>query len=68
MKITLHISHAEADDLARAETAARRLGWQVTSRGGFMGKHHTELCAEMSAAALAEMLELASQTVAVVAA
>jgi len=56
MQVTIHISHAEGDDLARVEAAARMLGCEVTSRGGFMGKHHTELSREMDAATLADLL------------
>jgi hypothetical protein len=57
MKATLQISHSETDDLARLQAAARKLGWDVTSRGGFLGKHHTEICIEMDAARLAVLLE-----------
>ncbi len=56
MKITIHISHSEADDLTRAETAARMLGCEVTKRGGFMGTHHTELSREMDVVTLANLL------------
>jgi hypothetical protein len=56
MQVTIHISHAEGDDLSRVEAAARMLGCEVTRRGGFMGKHHTELSREMDAAALASIL------------
>ena len=56
MKVTIHISHSEGDDLSRAETAARMLGCDVTKRGGFMGTHHTELSREMDVATLANLL------------
>ena len=56
MKVTIHISHDEGDDLTRAETAARMLGCEVTKRGGFLGKHHTELSREMDTVMLANLL------------
>ena len=56
MKVTIHISHSEGDDLTRAETAARMLGCEITKRGGFMGNHHTELSREMDVATLANLL------------
>jgi hypothetical protein len=56
MKVTIHLSHAEGDDLTGVEAAARLLGCEVTRRGGFMGKHHTELSREMDAATLASLL------------
>lgn len=56
MKVTIHISHTEADDLAEVEAAARRLGMTPTARGAFMGKHHTELSGTMTASALADLL------------
>jgi hypothetical protein len=56
MKVTIHISHCEGDDLTRAETAARMLGCEITKRGGFMGKHHTELSREMDVVTLANLL------------
>jgi hypothetical protein len=59
MKVTIHITHTEADDLAQVEAAARQLGLDVTSHGGFMGRRHTELAAEMDPATLAALLEAA---------
>jgi hypothetical protein len=56
MQVTIHISHSEGDDLARVEAAARLLGCKITGRGGFMGKHHTELSREMDAATLERLL------------
>jgi hypothetical protein len=56
VKVTIHISHTEADDLAEVEAAARRLGMAVTARGAFMGKSHTEFGAAMSPSALADLL------------
>jgi hypothetical protein len=63
MKVTIHISHTEGDDLTRVETAARMLDWEVNRRGGFMGKHHTELSGEVDAATLANMLIMAEDLV-----
>lgn len=56
VKVTIHITHSETDDLAEVEAAARRLGLTVTQRGGFMGVHHTELGAVMTASTLAGLL------------
>ena len=56
MKVTIHISHTDADDLSEVEAAARRLGMALTARGAFMGKHHTELGGVMTASALADLL------------
>ena len=56
MQVTIHISHAEGDDLTRVEAAARMLGCGVTRRGDFMGRRHTELSREMDAATLASLL------------
>ncbi len=56
MKVTIHISHGEADDLIAVEAAARRLGMTVTQRGAFMGVHHTEFSGAMSASDLAGLL------------
>ena len=56
MKVTIHISHTEADDLAEVEAAARRLGMSLTARGDFMGRRHTELTTTMAPSALAALL------------
>jgi hypothetical protein len=58
VKVTIHISHTEADDLSDVEAAARRLGMTLTARGAFMGKHHTELGGVMTASALADLLSV----------
>jgi hypothetical protein len=57
MKVTIHISHCEADDLAAVEAQATRLGLAVVARGDFMGRRHTEFAGDMSAAALANLLD-----------
>ena len=62
MNVTIQISHGEGDDLAQLSTAAQKLGWAVTSRGGFMGKHQTEIRADIDAASLTDLLELARET------
>ena len=59
MKVTIHITHTEADDLAQVEAAAERLGLDVTSHGGFMGRRHTEMSAEMDAPTLTALLDAA---------
>jgi hypothetical protein len=56
VKVTIHISHTEADYLSAVEAAARRLGMTATARGDFMGKHHTELSGIMTPSALADLL------------
>ena len=67
MKVTIHISHTEADDLAEVEAAARRLGMNLTARGAFMGKHHTELGGAMTPSALAALLAASGEPDAVAA-
>ena len=61
MKITIHINHTEADDLAAVESAARGAGLVLTRRGDFMGRCHTEISGEMSPSALADLLDAAPQ-------
>ena len=61
MKITIHIQHSDAENLADVEAAARRLGLAVSTRGDFMGQHHAELVGEMSADALADLLDVAPE-------
>ena len=56
MKISIHISHTEADDLDGVEAAAEALGLDVAARGGFMGRQHMEITADLSPADLEAML------------
>ncbi len=56
MKVTIHISYSEGEDLTGVEVGARMLGCEITKRGGFMGNHHAELSREMDAATLANLL------------
>ena len=64
MKVTIHISHGEAEDVALVEAAARRLGLAITQRGAFMGVRHAEFSGTMSAPALADLLAEADVTAA----
>ena len=57
MKVTIHVSHGEADDLAAVEAKAMRQGLTVVARGEFMGRRHTEFAGDMSASALANLLD-----------
>ena len=61
MKITIHIQHSDADNLAEVEAAARNRGLTVSTRGDFMGQHHVELVGEMSAGALVDLLDIAPE-------
>ncbi len=56
MKVTIHISHSEGEDLTGVEIGARLLGCDITKREGFMGGRHTELSREMDAGTLANLL------------
>jgi len=56
MKVSIHISHTEADDLGRVQALAQALGLDFAARGGFMGKHHAEITADLSPAALEALL------------
>lgn len=56
MKVTIQISHTDADDLAEVKSAAHRAGLNVTVRGPFMGQHQTELGGTMTPSALADLL------------
>ena len=67
VKVTIHISHGENDDLASVEAAARRLGMDVVQRTAFMGQHHTEFSANMTSVALVELLEADAELSAVAA-
>ena len=67
MKVTVHISHSETDDLGRIQDQARALGLNVTSRGGFLGKHHTEIEGDMTPATLESMLQLSAANTSVAA-
>jgi len=57
MKVTLHISHSDADDLAAVHATAEALGFDLTERGPFMGGRHTEIARDLSPAELQTMLE-----------
>ena len=67
MKVTIHITHSETDDLAEVEARARRMGLAAIARGNFMGRHHTEFAGDMSASALATLLDSAPELSAVAA-
>ena len=67
VKVTIHISHGENDDLASVEAAARRLGMDIVQRGGFMGQHHTEFSANMTPVALVGLLQADAEPSAVAA-
>jgi len=57
MKVTIHISHCESDDLGAVQATAAALGFDVTPRGAFMGKCHTEFARDLSPGALETLLE-----------
>lgn len=65
MRVTIHISHTESDDLASVQAAAAVLGFEITERGGFMGDHHTELAKEMNPTALEDLLDAYGENLAV---
>jgi hypothetical protein len=56
MKISIHISHTEADDLGGVRAAAQEMGLDFSARGGFMGKQHAEITADLSPATLEALL------------
>ena len=56
MKVTIHISHSDADDLGALQAAAAALGFDVTPRGAFMGRSHTEMARDLSPDAVQTML------------
>jgi hypothetical protein len=58
VKVTISISHGEAEDLAQVEAAARRLGMTIAQRGSFMGVHHAEFSGQMTARALTDLLSV----------
>jgi len=60
MKVTLHISHSDADDLAAVHATAEALGFGLTERGPFMGRRHAEIAGDLSPAELRRMLEALS--------
>lgn len=56
MKVTVHIDHTAADELATIWDTATSSGFDLKSRGEFMGKHHTEFARDMAPADLQRML------------
>ncbi len=57
MKVSIHISHTQGEDLAGLKAAANALGYTCTSRGGFMGKNYSEIEGEMSVETVQRMLD-----------
>jgi hypothetical protein len=57
MKVIIHISHSDSDDLCAIQAAAAALGFEVTPRGAFMGRSHTEMARDLTSDALETMLE-----------
>lgn len=67
MKVTIHVAHNDPEELQGAHAAAISLGFAVTARGDFMGKHHTEFSRELSPDAIAAMLETLGTSIALAA-
>ncbi|HEY4030454.1 MAG TPA: hypothetical protein VGM25_08930 [Caulobacteraceae bacterium] len=57
MKVTIHISHSDCDDLCALQAAAAALGFEVTLRGAFMGRSHTEMARDLTPDAVEAMFE-----------
>ena len=67
MKVAIHISHTQGEDLAQLQAAASVLGFSCISRGGFMGKNYSEIEGEMSVETLQRMLDAVAEAEAVAA-
>ncbi len=67
MKVAIHISHSQGEDLAELQATASVLGFSCISRGGFMGKDYSEIEGEMSVDTLRRMLDAAAEVAAVAA-